>query len=158
MKDMKRCPRCKEKLPQTSAVCPNCSLNFKKFATATNREAKNAISAGEYERVLNLKGIPMDVSKKDLILAVFLGGLFGYHLFFVGRFKQGLFYSISIVFVVCINILINLFATLPIWFSTLYSLSSLLLLLVLVFWITDIFNILFSNFKIPVSRPYDEEK
>ena len=48
----KRCPRCNYKTAKTAAICPQCQLNYTKFACATNAEAKEAFKSGEKSRVL----------------------------------------------------------------------------------------------------------
>ena len=64
----KRCPRCKEKVPVELVSCPSCQLNFQKFESATNKDAKEAIAEGEKERVIMRMGRPSDVKLVPLLL------------------------------------------------------------------------------------------
>lgn len=148
----KRCPRCNNKMPIELVVCPSCQLNFQKFESATNKEAKEAIKQGEKERVLMRKGIPRDISKWKLLLwAIFLG-FTGAHHYYVGRYKMGVFYTVFF----CVGI-INAVLTTFIQDLTgdLYQIFYLLVLVwgaVLALWIIDIAKICLNKFKVPVSR------
>ena len=149
----KRCPRCNNKTPIEIVVCPNCQLNFQKFDTATNKEAKQAMNEGEKERVLMRKGCPSDVSKvKLLLLAIFLG-FTGAHYYYVGRYKMGGFFTVFFA-VGLVNAIINtLLEVMPT--GELYQIFTLLVLVwgaVIFMWIVDIAKITFNKFKIPVSR------
>lgn len=149
----KHCPRCNQKMPIEIVVCPSCQLNFQKFETATNKEAKEAIKEGEKDRVLMRKGVPSDVNKIVLMLLTCLLGFTGAHYYFVGRYKMGAFFSIFF-FVGIINAVMSIFLT-EIPKSFVYELFTLLVLVwgaVLVMWIIDIVKVCFNKFKIPVSR------
>lgn len=149
----KRCPRCDEKMPVEVVVCPGCQLNFQKFDSATNAEAKQAIKQGEKERVLMRKGCPSDVNKIKLLLITIFLGFTGAHYYYVGRYKMGAFFSIFF-FVGIINaILTSLLETAP--KGDLYQIFTLLVLTwgaVLVLWIIDMAKVCFNHFKVPVSR------
>lgn len=149
----KRCPRCNQKMPVEIVVCPSCQLNFQKFDSATNAEAKQAISQGEKDRVLLRKGLPKDVSKiKLLLLAIFLG-FTGAHYYYVGRYKMGMFFSIFFGVGIINAILTSLLDVTPT--GDMYQIFTLLVLVwgaVLVLWIIDIAKICVNHFKVPVSR------
>lgn len=149
----KRCPRCNEKVPVEIVVCPSCQLNFHKFDTATNADAKQAMREGENEKVLMRKGCPKDVSKiKLLLLAIFLG-FTGAHYYYVGRYKMGGFFTIFFAVGIVNAILHSLLETIPT--GDLYQIFTLLVLVwgaVIFMWIVDIAKICFNKWKIPVSR------
>lgn len=149
----KRCPRCDKKQPKTSAVCPFCMLNFQKFESATNKEAKQALKQGENDRVLMRKGVPQDVNKFVLFLITLFAGFTGAHYYFVGRNKMGLFFTCFFI-VGLVNAGLQFFV-LP--KNTLFEILTFLTLVwgaVLLIWIVDIFKVCFNKFKIPVSRDY----
>ena len=149
----KRCPRCNTKMPTEIVHCPNCQLNFQKFNTATNREAKQALREGEKDRVLLRKGRPDDVKFVPLLLLTIFLGFTGAHYYYVGRYKMGAFFSIFFgvgIVNAIINALLNVTPT-----GDLYQVFTLLVLLwgaVLFMWIVDIAKVTCNKFKIPVSR------
>lgn len=149
----KRCPRCNTKVPVEIVSCPSCQLNFQKFESATNKEAKEAIKQGEKDRVLLRKGRPSDVSAVKLILITIFLGFTGAHYYYVGRYKMGAFFSIFFA-VGIINAIINsLLQATPT--GDLYQIFTLLVLTwgaVIALWIIDIAKVCLNNFKIPVSR------
>lgn len=153
-KEKKRCPRCGKKVSSEMGVCPQCKLNFQKFFSATNKEAKDALRQGEKDRVVYRLGVPSDVSKlKLLLLTIFLGFL-GAHNYYVGRKNRGFFYSIF--FGVGI---IYTFLTFKFDFDWTSEIGQFFYLLVLVWgivimlWLVDIVKVCFNRYKIPVSLP-----
>lgn len=149
----KRCPRCNVKMPSFTAVCPGCGLNFNKFDSATNCDAKKMLRAGEKEQVLYRKGCPSDVSKiKLLLLTVFLG-FAGAHYYYVGRNKMGAFFSTFFVVGLIYSILTTFLPSVTRlgWFEWFYLLV-LVWGAVIVLWLVDIAKVCFNHFKIPVSR------
>ena len=149
----KHCPRCNEKMPIEIVVCPGCQLNFQKFDSATNKEAKQAIQVGETERVLMRKGRPSDVSFVKLLLITIFAGFTGAHYYYVGRYKIGAFFSIFFAVGIVNAIITSLLKATPT--GDLYQIFTLLVLVwgfVLVLWIIDIAKVCLNKFKIPVSR------
>ena len=149
----KRCPRCNTKVPVELVSCPSCQLNFQKFETATNAQAKQAIKEGEKEKVLMRKGRPTDVKFVPLLLLTIFLGFTGAHYYYVGRYKMGAFFSIFFG-VGIINAILNalLDSTLT---GELYQVFTLLVLVwgfVIFLWIIDIARVSFNKFKIPVGR------
>ncbi|MBQ8615715.1 MAG: hypothetical protein IJ415_04040 [Clostridia bacterium] len=149
----KRCPRCNTKMPVEIVSCPSCQLNFQKFETATNAEAKQAIREGEKDRVLMRKGRPSDVSAVKLILITIFLGFTGAHYYYVGRYKMGAFFSIFFAVGIVNAILNSLLDATPT--GDLYQVFTLLVLVwgvVIALWIIDVAKVCFNKFKIPVSR------
>ncbi len=149
----KRCPRCNHKMPIEIVVCPNCQLNFNKFESATNSEAKEAIRMGEGERVVMRKGRPIDVKFVPLLLITILLGFTGAHYYYVGRYKMGAFYSIFCAVGFVNAIITTLLDVTP--KGDLYQIFTLLVLIwgiVIMLWIVDIAKVCLNKFKIPVSR------
>ena len=151
----KRCPRCNTKTPYTSVICPECQLNYQKFESATNQEAKQNLKEGEKEQVLMRKGCPADVDRwKLLLIAIFLGFLGGHH-YYVGRYKMGIFYSCFFGVGIINAILTTMLKSKPTGFM--YEVFTLLVLIwgvVLFMWIIDIAKICLNKYKIPVSRKF----
>ena len=149
----KRCPRCDSKLPIELIVCPECKLNFQKFESATNKEAKQALKEGEKDRVLMRNGRPSDVSfVKLLILTIFLGFM-GAHYYYVGRYKKGIFFNVFFIIGIVNAILTTFLDVSP--SGDLYQVFYFLVLiwgLVIFLWIIDIAKVCTNKFKIPVSR------
>lgn len=149
----KRCPRCNMKTPIENVVCPGCKLNYEKFNTATNAEAKQAIKEGNADQVLMRTGRPKDVKFiKLLLIAIFLGA-FGGHNYYVGRYKRGILFTVFF-FVGIINGVVNtILKVKP--HGDLWEVFTLLVMiwgLVLLLWVFDIVKICLNRFKIPVSK------
>ncbi len=156
--DYKKCPRCNFRTAKSGIICPNCSLNYTKFDMATNLEAKDAISKGEKARVLMRKGCPTDVNRLKLTLLTIFLGFLGAHLYYVGRWKKAIFYTVFFMIGVAYSIIttsltissVNLFWEL---FYILYLVWGAVIIL----WIIDIVKVCFNKFKIPVSLPYNKK-
>ncbi len=149
----KRCPRCNEKVPVEIGVCPSCQLNFQKFDSATNKEAKEALRSGEKERVLMRNGRPSDVKFLPLLLITIFAGLTGAHYYYVGRYKMGAFFSIFFSVGIINAILTALLKETPT--GDLYQIFTLLVSIwgaVIAIWIIDIAKVCCNKFRIPVSR------
>lgn len=149
----KRCPRCGTKMSALSRVCTGCDLNFEKFESATNWSAKNAMRAGEADRVLMRTGCPTDVKRwKLLLMAIFLGFMGGHH-YYIGRYKMGVFYTVFFI-VGIVNAVITTFMSSVVngdWYQILTVLT-LVWGVVLIMWLLDVCKIVFNRFRIPVSR------
>ena len=149
----KRCPRCNTKTPSTSVICPGCQLNYQKFESATNKEAKQNLRMGEKEQVLMRKGRPLDVKFwKLLLISVFLGFMGGHH-YYVGRYKMAIFYTCFFI-VGAINAVLTSFIKTTLS-GLVYEIFTLLVLtwgFVVLMWIVDVAKICVNKYKIPVSR------
>jgi len=149
----KKCPRCSKKVPKEIVVCPICMLNYQKFETATNSEAKQAMQEGETDRVLMRTGCPCDVPKWKLVLLVTFLGFLGAHYYYVGRNKMGLFFTCFFAVGLINAVVQQFFRVFNFWTELLYLLA-LIWGVVVVLWLVDICKVLFNRFKIPVSRNY----
>jgi len=149
----KRCPRCNAKTPVTAKICPNCQLNYEKFDTATNHEAKEAIHADEMDRVLMRKGCPPDIKRWKLLLMVIFLGFMGGHYYYVGRTKMGIFFT-AFFLVGALNAVLTSFIGEYLtgeWYQV-FTILVLIWGIVVILWIVDIAKVIFNRFKIPVSR------
>ena len=149
----KRCPRCNAKSPVGLVVCPGCQLNFQKFESATNAEAKQAIKQSENERVLMRKSRPSDVKFWPLFLLTLFLGYMGAHYYYVGRNKMGLFFTVFFIVGLTNAIISSIIEVVPT--GDLWQVFSLMVLVwgaVIFIWIVDIAKVALNKFKIPVSR------
>ena len=152
----KRCPRCNTKTPAASAVCPSCQLNYQKFESATNKQAKINLRMGEKEQVLMRKGRPSDVSLVTLLLLSIFLGFMGAHHYYVGRYKMGIFYTCFFLVGVTNVILSRLVkGSLSGFVYEIFTLLVLVWGVVIFLWIIDVAKICLNKFKIPVSREID---
>ena len=157
-KDFKRCPRCNFKSPIAMKKCGGCGLDYDKFASATNAEAKSAFRMGEKERVLHTKHIPNDVKKTDILFKCIFGGWFGLHYFSLGKLYRGIFQIIGLIlssvytyFAVQLDIRTGYIGNLLLFCGIIWVASFII-------WIIDIFSIIFNKFKYPVSLPYSNKE
>jgi len=149
----KRCPRCNSKMPNEMVICPGCQLNFNKFDSATNAEAKVAMRKGDKDNVLLRTGCPSDISRIKLILLTVFLGFTGAHYYYVGRNKMGLFFSIFCGVGLINSIITTLLDATP--SGELYQIFTLCVLMwgfVILIWLVDIAKVCLNKFKIPVSR------
>lgn len=149
----KRCPRCNTKVPIEIVICPSCGLNYQKFESATNREAKEALRQGEKDRVLMRKGRPDDIPLWKLLLLTIFLGFTGAHYYYVGRYKMGAFFTVFFFVGIMNAVISTLLGAQP--SGHLWQIFSLLVLVwgaVLFIWIVDIAKVILNKFKIPVSR------
>lgn len=140
-------------MPIEIVVCPNCRLNFQKFESATNKEAKEAISSNEKDRVLMRVGVPSDVNRIKLILITIFLGFTGAHYYYVGRYKMGAFFSIFFAVGIVNAILTTLLTEKPT--GNIYQLFIMMVMIwgvVLMLWIIDIAKVCVNRFKVPVGR------
>ncbi|MBR6778924.1 MAG: hypothetical protein IKM43_02085 [Clostridia bacterium] len=149
----KICPRCGKKVDKSIVVCPSCQLNYDKFNTATNAEAKQALAQGETDRVLMRTGYPSDVKKWKLILLTIFLGFTGAHYYYVGRKKMGLFFTAFFIVGITHAIITAYVDASPkgdLW--QIFTMLTLIWGVVAVLWLADIAKVVFNRFKIPVSR------
>lgn len=158
-KTFKRCPRCNFKTVYQARVCGYCGLNYEKFELATNEEGKNAIKAGERERIVWSKKLPGDVSKTKLLLSSIFFGWTGYYLFKVGKLGRAIYHMLGLIcFGGCVAL--SLFNE-TMMTHNLYFVMGCIWVISFVLVLTDIVDIIFNRFKVPVSLPYnktEEEK
>lgn len=153
-KNFKRCPRCNTKVPINWPKCGECSLNFDKFNSATNTEAKTAMRINETERVLFSTNIPSDVSRKKILISSIFGGWFGLEFFLVGRKYRGIFQLVSfilgMIYCACLykmNVLTGNIGNLILLCGIVWAIG-------VVLWLSTIVKIIFKRFKYPVALPY----
>lgn len=157
MKDFKRCPRCNKLVANNLARCGNCQLNFNKFYSATNTEAKSAFRMGEKERVLYSKTPPCDIDKIKILLMAIFGGWFGLHYFAVGRIKKGIFQAIGLICGI-IYCTYNFRVGLPRNYLTYFIIClGFVWVANVITWIADCLAVIFNRFKYPVSLPYNHK-
>ena len=154
MKDFKRCPRCNAKTPIDFGRCGNCGLNYIKFETATNNEAKSALRMNEKERVIQTKRVPNDIKKVEMILMCIFGGWFGLHLFKVGKFWSGIVQIIGSILSLVYTYFFVMRQINNGYLGYLLLICGIIWAYSFIRWIIDIFSIIFNKFKYPVSLPY----
>ena len=87
----KKCPRCGEKNLEQALKCSDCGLVFSRMELATNKAAKKMIKQGQKDKVVYVKSTPKDLKRWKLILLTIFTGLWGGHLFYVGRYNKAIF-------------------------------------------------------------------
>ncbi len=147
MLNYKKCPRCGEKSLKNAVKCSYCGLIFERLKWATNRAGKKMLRAGKKNRVVYTSILPNDLKRyKILLMCIFLG-LWGGHLFYVGRLKKGIVMLVfGIIFIVAGILSMN--GLIPV------SISTFIYIIVGangIMWLFDIFNICIKKFKVPVS-------
>ena len=154
-KKFKRCPRCDRKTPIYQDRCDGCGLVFSRLSNASNSAAKKAIKAKEYNKVIQNKDLPYDISKWRLFFIALFFGLVGAHYAKIGKYKTFVYMLISIIMIYIASFLLPLN-----WFSHKYLFLVMWTLILpsaftVMLWVVSIFQILFNKFKVPIS--IDEE-
>lgn len=155
-KEFKRCPRCNHKCPINVARCGNCGLNYDKFYSATNLEAKSAFRMGEKERVLYTKHRPSDIEKFPMFFKSLFGGWFGLHYFTIGRKWKGLFQIIGIAMMFIYAYFAGQLGIRNGFAGNAVLVCGIIWVATFIIWWSDSIAILFNRFKYPVSLPYSE--
>ncbi len=152
--NQKKCPRCAMRVDREVMVCPRCRLNYTKFESATNLEAKSAIAQRDDERVLLRKGCPADVARWRLLLLTIFLGYMGAHYYYVGRYKRGIFYTVFFLIGLA-NAMLNFIPGVSprgdLW--EVFTFLVLIWGIVILLWLVDILKVAINRFKIPVSLP-----
>ena len=149
-KDLKICPRCQQKCLLNQKACTGCGLIFSRLEQATNKEAKKQFFNKD-KSVVMVKKLPKDVQKWKLILYCLFLGFFGAHNFYVGRY-----YRASYMLIVGIaSIILSSFIGYSQMYETFMSFFFVFPALLAVFWMFDLFNIIFNLYKVPVALPVD---
>ncbi len=150
-----RCPVCGAKFEKDR--CKYChDVTAEKVLNASNLEAKKQRKKGLTENVVYSTTLPNDVSKKKLLLLTVFLGWFGAHNFYVGKNLKGLFYLVPMVLLLSLAA-VSQFAS-YINTTTPMLVIGYVCAVVAVLWFTDIVNILFKKFKVPVVLPGNFEK
>ena len=152
--DLSRCPHCYSKMDRNCGVCTKCGFRESSIEGATNTLAKSAYKNFREEEVVLTKKLPPDVSYKKLILLVFTIGFMGAHLYYVGRYKKAIAYSVMFILALVTFVL----------FMLEISVNNGPLSLILMFvriasgvYVLDLFcefgRVVFKRFKVPVLAP-----
>ena len=157
MKEFKRCPRCNFKTLNSMARCGNCGLNFEKFNTATNAEAKSAFRMGEKERVLHTRKVPSDINKWKFWLICLFGGWFGLHYFNTGKKWRGAFQILGLTCAFVYSFFIIKFNLRTGYAGNFVLMCGIIWVASFIIWLSDIVSIPLNKFKYPVSLPYSNK-
>lgn len=142
----KTCPRCNSKNSLNAYKCDCCGLIFERLNDATNSAGKKMIISGHKNKVVYVKKVPKDIKKWKLILITIFGGMFGAHCFYVGRYLRGVIMLLAGVYAFIASIL-AVSSMLP---TSIYTLSTLIVGILVIVYLLDIVNVCISKFKIPV--------
>ena len=154
-----RCPICDAKL-ESGILCKYCNVTKEQIENASNKKVKKYRKEDKADLIYFTNVVPKDVSRVKLLLYAIFLGIFGVHLFYVNRYKRGLFHVISLPVVLFFQIL----SMAVVGFNSVVFLQLLLEISVgaftfsLIFWISDIISIIFKGFKIPVVLAEKGEK
>ena len=93
----------------------------------------------------------MSAITKLLLYAIFLG-IFGVHLFYVKRYKRGLFAAISFPVALFFQILSMFVVGFSgvVFMQLLFDIAIGALTFNILFWISDVIAIIFRGFKVPI--------
>ncbi|MBQ3494338.1 MAG: hypothetical protein IJA69_02875 [Clostridia bacterium] len=145
-KTTKICPRCGEKCDLAEPKCTDCGLVFSRLEFGSNKLAKKNIIAKQKDQVVYVKQFPKDLKRWKVGLLCGFLGLWGIHNLYVGKFFKGIFMLIAGILVTgAVTITALMFN------QTYTTIASIFGGFLGIFWILDFFNILFCQFKVPIS-------
>ena len=151
VKEFKRCPRCETKTHIYQDKCPVCGLIYSRLSRASNKEAKKAIRKGELNRVICDKTLPKDLNKWKLFFMSLFLGMFGGHYYYIGKYKTGMVFSVSTLFLMTAGALATNDGTIweraYFWMWLMIIPASACLVALAVNWI----QILTNGFKVPIA-------
>ncbi len=151
-----KCPVCGAKMIDDK-ICRYCNVTSDEVLNASNIEAKRAFKEKRKDDVCYTTDIPSDVNKKKLVLFTVFLGLYGVHNFYIGRLYKGLYNAISVGGLILSGFL-EYFLGLNA-FTFYFGRFFLWLTVVNLFmWFSDIVNLIFNKFKVPVVLPKTENK
>ncbi|MBR5226737.1 MAG: TM2 domain-containing protein [Clostridia bacterium] len=143
----KKCPRCGEKTFINARACDGCKLVFARMEFASNKQAKRELKAGNKEAVIKTNQYPKDYNRWKTLIICFVGGLFGAHNIYLGRYFKG-FFSLCAMLVLCGLILAVPSSTLAVLFAKWMFIPYGILAIM---WLSDIMLIALGKYKIPVA-------
>ncbi len=156
-KNYKKCPRCNRRTPINFAKCGTCGLNFNKFASATNAEAKSAFRMGEKERVLHTREVPSDVNRMQVFVQCLLGGWFGLHYFSLGKMWKGILQIVGFMLGLLYTFIAVRLDIRTGFLGFLLLVCGIVWASTFIIWMADTIAIIFKRFKYPVSLPYSSK-
>lgn len=153
------CPHCYSKMDKNSGICSKCGFRESSLDGATNALAKKAKSVFREDEVVKTKKLPPDVSYKKLILLVFLTGFAGGHLYYVGRYKKAIIYSVmALLSVLSMTYMMDVSVEVH---GAEFALFTKLVFIACGIYIIDLFaefgRVVFRRFKVPVLAPEKKE-
>lgn len=148
------CPKCYARIKKEQVRCQHCGFNLNVMQGATNKEAKIAKKTIYKDDILYTTNVPQDVSKKKLLLFSIFFGLFGVHHFYVGKFWQGLYMCLCTSITTILTIVITALGIID--QQNIFYITFQFLLIFqginIIFWVSNILNIIFERYKIPVYK------
>ena len=152
--DLSFCPHCMSRMDRRSGVCTRCGFRESSLEGATNALAKKAKQNFREDEVVKTKKLPPDVSYKKLLLLALFTGFVGGHLYYVGRYKKAIMYSIGFaLFIISFTLFIkeiyieNALISMAMLFARIYA------GLYVIDWFFEMGRVIFRRFKVPVLAP-----
>ena len=154
-----RCPICGAKM-KNKQLCPYCKITDIDVIEASNKKVKECRKSGNKDLIHFTTVLPKDISRLKLTLFTIFLGLVGVNYFYINRPGKGVFAAVSTggSFLMFIWYLFIDFKTKfgENVFGLVYQVLFYCMAFNLIFWILDIFAVLFKTFKVPVVMPDKE--
>ncbi len=152
--DLVFCPHCMSKMDRKSGVCTRCGFRESSLDGATNALAKKAKQNFREDEVVKVKKLPPDVSYKKLLLLALFTGFVGGHLYYVGRYKKAIFYSVCFaLFIISFYLFIKEIYIENALLSMIMLFVRLISAVYVVDWFFEMGRVIFRRFKVPVLAP-----
>ncbi len=146
-----KCPICGSKMKMDA--CIYCNISANQVVFASNKKAKEKIRQGKKESVYLTDVKPFDVNRYKLLALTILLGWCGASSYYVGRYKRGLFFSLSVFFGSVFSLLRDV-SSLNNWNSfviqLLFEIALVCCVIALVLWLNDVVRVIMGKFRIPV--------
>lgn len=150
------CPKCYGKIDKVSNRCKSCGFNMRELNGATHKDVKRAKKEGFGDDVLYTTTLPVDMSKKKLLLLCIFLGFFGAHSYYAGKLFKGLYSTIVVSALIVFGALDVAYVDIQnlMGMTGAWILSSLYLLMGfnLVMFISDLIAICCNKYKVSVYK------
>lgn len=150
------CPKCYGSIDKRTKRCKSCGFNMNSFNGALHSEVKRAKKEGFGADVLYTKVLPVDISKKKLLLLCIFLGLCGGHSYYTGKWVKAIYstiaFAFSIIFAVLAVFFLETYKSLGdvgVWCS---SVSYLLMGINIGMFIIDLIAIITNKYKVSVYK------
>ena len=143
------CPICGCKMPQKT-MCIYCKVTGDQVENASNKKAKEKIKQHDRKEVYYSTTMPKDVNKTKLMLLTVLLGFLGIGDFYVGKYAKGIFCTTSVIVFMPFAITNEVIGRSSVVIKLFTEITSILVMMAILFWIADIITLLIKTYKVPV--------
>lgn len=145
-----KCPKCYGKINKITKKCEECGFNVSVLIKGENKPVKEYKKQGRHDEIVNTKSMPVDLTKKKMLLWCIFLGFFGAHNYVVGKTAravvQTVLASLFVVYVLFNEILVHYFIVV----------GPVIGAICFLWFLFDLTSIIFNFFSYPVVMRSDK--